>query len=180
VRWKIPSSRAAVRGTRSSNPSLSSGESRANLNESRASASHKSAAQKDLGHSRHSPASNRDPTGIALLNSARVMAGPGFQPRDKISRTSGAGHAAAYRRRCRDGGASCRDERAFLRDLPNLACAAATYSYSPGRSRGLIPTLAPPHMRQGYRKGGRLQPWDLPPGPQAEGDRGFEFRSLQR
>jgi hypothetical protein len=59
-----------------------------------------------------------------------------------------------HRRRCRDCAASRRDERAFLRDLPNLARAASTYSYSPDRSRGLIPTLALPNLRQGYRKGG--------------------------
>src|SRR6202011_2806759 len=39
-----------------------------------------------------------------------------------------------HRRRCRDGAASRRDERAFLRHLPNLARAASTYSYPPDRS----------------------------------------------
>jgi hypothetical protein len=43
----------------------------------------------------------------------------------------------------------------IARQLPNLACAASTYSYSPDRSRGLIPTLALPNLRQGYRKEGR-------------------------
>jgi OsmC-like protein len=45
--------------------------------------------------------------------------------------------------------ASGRDERAFLRDLPNLARAASTYSYSPDRSRRLIPhTPSSPSARR--------------------------------
>jgi hypothetical protein len=71
--------------------------------------------------------------------------------------------------------------RAFLRHLPNLARAASTYSYPPDRSRGLIPLSLFPSCAQGHREGGsRLQSWNLPAGPQAEGDRGFESRSLQR
>jgi hypothetical protein len=44
--------------------------------------------------------------------------------------------------------------RAFLRHLPNPARAASTYSYSPDRSRGPIPTLALPHLRAGMPRSG--------------------------
>ena len=54
-----------------------------------------------------------------------------------------------HRRRCGDGAASRRHERAFLRDLPNLARAASTYSYSPDGKRGLISTIALPDTRAG-------------------------------
>src|ERR1700720_1871843 len=101
--------------------------------------------------------------------------------RSSRSRKYRADFRIGHRRRCRDGAASRRDERAFLRHLPNLARAASTYSYPPDRSRGLIPTLALPQLRAGTpRRGFRLQSWNFAAGPLAEGDRGFESRSLQQ
>src|ERR1700731_4672890 len=44
--------------------------------------------------------------------------------------------------------------RAFLASLLNPTRAASTYSYSPDRSRGPIPTLALPHLRAGMPRSG--------------------------
>src|ERR1700719_3551490 len=68
--------------------------------------------------------------------------------------------------------------------LPNPARADSTYSYSPDRSRGPIPTLALPHLRAGMpRSGVSPAALELTAGPhqgtKAEGDQRFESISLR-
>ena len=96
------------------------------------------------------------------LRGGRVVAQGKWDARHagRGSRSAGRPHRyradlrVGHRRRCRDGAASRRDERALLRHLPNLARAASTNSYSPDRSPGLIPTLALPHLRAGTPRRG--------------------------
>jgi hypothetical protein len=69
--------------------------------------------------------------------------------------------------------------------LLNPTRAASTYSYSPDRSRGPIPTLALPHLRAGMpRSGFSPAALEFTAGPhqgtKAEGDQRFESISLQR